>query len=160
MFSEGFCINIFIWIKHTKKSQKGYLNIGLCLEISLLVGNNSLHLMGVRHLVLEKDNNHGLWPRLLGLSKPLKSLFLNFHHFPLQKVHLRKLQQQVTFLGLMLGVSLAGFISDRWKIVTMMKVMISIGFWYFILNMKHWNGNLYDGCRNTFTSLQIKKTIV
>ena len=30
-----------------------------------------------------------------------------------QAAPLRKLQQQVTFLGLMLGVSAAGFISDR-----------------------------------------------
>jgi len=48
------------------------------------------------------------------------------------KVHLRKLQQQVTFLGLMLGVSLAGFISDRFgrkkTMVLLLTAIILSGF--------------------------------
>ena len=45
--------------------------------VKLLARNDPLHLVGVRHLVLEKNHHHGLWPRLLGSRN---SEYKNYFH--------------------------------------------------------------------------------
>ena len=45
--------------------------------LKLLARNDPLHLVGVRHLVLEKNHHHGLWPRLLGSRN---SEYQNYFH--------------------------------------------------------------------------------
>ena len=57
------------------------MNLGSCLKSSLPVQKDSLHLLGVRHLLLEKNNHHGLWPRLLGLGNLKDSFFLSLSSF-------------------------------------------------------------------------------
>ena len=47
------------------------------LLLKLLARNDPLHLVGVRHLVLEKNHHHGLWPRLLGSRN---SEYQNYFH--------------------------------------------------------------------------------